>query len=99
MTEIKLANEAYKLMLGYGAQESETPSHLVCARGDTAAFQIIVNSDGPYSVSVGHTEWYTDALYADRIKSPERLRVSVSAPFDTDLNIEEFITDYLKKSV
>lgn len=93
MTEIKLANEAYKLMLRYGAHEPKAPSHLVAARGDSAAFQIIVNSDGPYSVSIGHTEWYTDALYADRIKTPERLRVSVSAPFDTEVNIEEYITD------
>ena len=93
MLDIKLANETYKLTLGYGASEAKSPSHLVSARGDTAAFQVIVNSDGPYSVNVGCSDWYSDSSYSDSIKSNERLRVLAYAPFDTELSIEEFITD------
>ena len=45
MRDIKLANEAYKLTLAYGAEKTVAPNHLVSAVGDTAAFQIILNSD------------------------------------------------------
>jgi len=93
MINIRLANEAYKLTLGYGRLEPSSPSHLVVARNDTAAFQIILNSDRPYSVSIGRGEWYIDSMYTNLHSEPERLRLSVVAPFEVELNIEEFVTD------
>ena len=45
MAKLKLANEAYKLVLNYGEDSPKAPSHLVSAKNDSAAFQIILNSD------------------------------------------------------
>ena len=91
MIDFKIANEAYKLMLTYGGEEPKAPTSLIAARGDTAAFQVIVNSDNRYSVTVSKTEWFSDATILR--KSFERLRLDVDAPFDVALNIEEFVTD------
>lgn len=93
MIDINLANESYKLTLAYGAKEPVAPTHLVSARGDTAAFQIILNSENHYSVTVGKTEWFSSECAPVLRRPHERIRVAVSAPFDVKLNIEEFVTD------
>ena len=93
MTYFKIANEAYKLTLSYDKEEPISPSRLVAARGDTAAFQVILNSDNHYSVSVGRTEWFSNECLPVLRTNHERLRIDVSAPFEVELNIEEFVTD------
>ena len=93
MPTIRLANEAYKLVLSYGEEAPVAPSHLVAARGDTAAFQVILNSDNPYSVTVSRAEWFSHNSPVISRKPFERLRLAVDAPFDVLLNIEEFVTD------
>lgn len=93
MTYFKIANEAYKLTLSYDKEEPISPSRLVAARGDTAAFQIVLNSDNHYSVSVGRTEWFSNGWSPVFRTQHERLRLDVESPFEVELNIEEFVTD------
>ena len=93
MTYFKIANEAYKLILSCGNDEPIAPSRLVAARGDTAAFQIILNSDNHYSVSVGRTEWFSNGCLPIYRTEHERFRLDVAAPFDVALNIEELVAD------
>ena len=88
---MKLTNEAFRLKLNYAAEQPAPLSCLVSARRDTAAFQLIVQSDKQYSLNVGRSEWFSAK---GRLHGPhDRLRVSVDAPFPVKLNIEEFITD------
>ena len=97
MTTFQLANEAYKLKLQYGADAPVAPERLVCAKNDSAAFQLIINSDCVYSLSTKPGDWYS----ARGGKRPgyetsgphRRLRVSVEAPFDTEVKCIEFVTD------
>lgn len=93
MSTMKIANEAYKLILNGAAPIPVKPEKLVCALADTAALQIILNSDNPYSVNVSGAEWYTAENFAVTRLPHERLRVAVESPFGSELFIEEFITD------
>ena len=93
MTDFKIVNEAYKLKLSYENEEPKVPSELVAAKGDTAAFQVILNSDNHYSVSVGKGEWFSSTCLPVLRTPHERLRLEVCSPFDTELNIEEFVSD------
>lgn len=88
---MKVTDEAFRLKLNYGDVAPTPLENLVSARRDTAAFQIIVQSDKQYSVNVGLGEWYSAK---GGMKGPhERLRVAVEAPFAVKLQIEEFLTD------
>jgi hypothetical protein len=89
----KIANEAYKLTLSCNNDEPISPSRLVCARGDTSAFQVLLNSDNHYSVNIGKTEWFSNGCLPVLKTNHERFRLDVVAPFDVVLNIEEFVTD------
>lgn len=93
MATMKLANEAYKLVLNYGEKEPEVPTKLISARADSAAFQVILNSENPYSVSVGTSEWFSASNFPITRLPHERLRIAVEAPFKTKLSIEEFVKD------
>ena len=97
MTTFQLANEAYKLKLQYGTDAPIAPKRLVCAKNDSAAFQLIINSDYIYSLSTSPCDWYS-ARGGRRPKHEtsgphRRLRVSVESPFDTQVKLVEFVTD------
>lgn len=92
-TSMILTNESFKLRLQYGAEVPETLSSLCAARRDSASFQMIINSDSFYSLSVGLHDWYSSRNKQNMIGVPVRLRVSVEAPFPVNLSIEEFVTD------
>ena len=88
---MKVTDEAYRLKLNWSAEEPAALSGLVAARRDTAAFQVIVQSDHQYSVNVGRGEWFSAN---GRQKGPhERLRVAVEAPFEVKLQLEGLLTD------
>ncbi len=88
---MKVTDEAFRLKLNF-SQECPIPlQKLTCARQDRAAFQLIVQSDLQYSVSIGNDDWYSAK---GRLAGPhERLRVAVESPFSAKLNLEEFVTD------
>lgn len=88
----KITNEAYRLMLNYNSEAPAPLSGLVAARRDSAAFQMIVQSDLQYSLNVAPGEWFS--AKGNRLFGPhERLRVAVEAPFPVTLQLEEFLTD------
>ena len=95
MPTMQLANEAFKLNLCYDAPKPIAPSHLVCARRDSAAFQLILNSDQFYSVSTAPGEWFSERgdKHYNNPRVHDRLRVAVEAPFETCVQIEELLTD------
>ena len=87
----KITNEAYRLRLDNSSDPVPEPGVLVAARRDSAAFQIVLQSDHQYSVSVRPVEWFSRKA---GLRGPhERLRVSVVSPFETELNPEGFMTD------
>ena len=90
---MKLTNEAFRLKLSYGACEPEQLSSLCAARRDKAAFQMIVNSDRYYCLSVGCAEWYSSVNRTHMIGAPIRIRAAIESPFESTVNIEEFVTD------
>ncbi len=90
-TVMKITNEAFRLKLEYVAESPEKLTAITSARRDSAAFQVIVNTDSQYSLTWGLHDWYTEKKQvAGKFK---RLRLAVEAPFPTSLNIEEFVTD------
>jgi hypothetical protein len=93
LTFASITNEAYRLCLDHRNSEVPALHHLVAARNDTAAFQIVLQSDHQYSVLVRPVEYFSRKTAKLR-GAHERLRVSVSAPFDVDLNLEGFMTDH-----
>lgn len=93
MSTLKIANESYKLTLTYGKEQPKAPTHLVSGLADTAAFQLILNSENPYSVSVGTSEWFSNNASPILRRPHERLRIAVESEFDASLNIEEFVWD------
>ena len=97
MTTFQLANEAYRLKLQYGADAPIAPKRLVCAKNDSAAFQLIVNSDYVYSLSTAPGDWYSSRggkRPGYETSGPhKRFRVSVESPFDTEVKLVEFVTD------
>ncbi|MBQ8310453.1 MAG: DUF4091 domain-containing protein [Clostridia bacterium] len=92
VTVAKITNEAYRVRLDDRGNPIPELTCLVSARNDTAAFQIIVQSNFQYSVNVGTAEWFSDKnarIYGKH----ERIRIAVSAPFDVELNPEGWMTD------
>ena len=88
---MKVTDEAYRLKLNWAAEEPAGLSGLVAARRDTAAFQLILQSDLQYSVNVGRGEWIS--AKGRHFGPHERLRVAVSAPFEVKLQLEDLLTD------
>lgn len=88
-----LTNEAFRLKLTYAAENPPAFSEVCAARRDSASFQMIINSDNYYALSVGLHDWYSSKNRQHRIGDVVRLRASVDAPFPVTLNIEEFVTD------
>ncbi|MBO5248010.1 MAG: DUF4091 domain-containing protein [Clostridia bacterium] len=91
MTNVKITNEAFRLKYNLDGVQPPALDGLVCARNDSAAFQIVLQSDSQYSVNVGTTEWFSRKLH---LRGPhERLRVAVKAPFETEVCLEGMMTD------
>ncbi len=88
---MKVTDEAYRLKLNFAAEEPAALSGLVAARRDTAAFQLILQSDLQYSVNVGIGEWFS--AKGRHFGPHERLRVAVEAPFEVKLQLEGLLTD------
>ncbi len=64
---------------------------LVAARNDTAAFQVVVQSDNQYSVNVSRVEWISHKLHLRG--AHQRIRVAVTAPFEVETNLEGLTMD------
>ena len=91
MTNVKITNEAFRLKYNLDGVQPPALDGLVCARNDSAAFQIVLQSDSQYSVNVGTAEWFSRKLH---LRGPhERLRVAVKAPFETEVCLEGMMTD------
>lgn len=88
---MKLTDEAFRLKLNYTGEQPAPLQKLVSARQDTAAFQVIVQSDKQYSVNIGQVEWFSAKL--GKVGPHDRLRVAVDAPFPVKLHLEDFLTD------
>lgn len=89
MTTVKITNEAYQLKLDMSRVDAPALNSLIAARNDSAAFQIILQSDMQYSVCVGKVDWYS---HRARLRGAhERIRVSVTSPFGCELNPEGFM--------
>ncbi|MBO5204043.1 MAG: DUF4091 domain-containing protein [Clostridia bacterium] len=93
MSKLLVANEAYKLTLNYGVAEPKAPTYLVAGKNDSAAFQLILSSENPYSVSIDTSEWFSSNAIPQYRRPHERLRVAVESPFATELHLEEFVKD------
>ena len=90
-TVMNVTNEAFRMKLEYAAATPERLTYLSAARRDSAAFQVIVNTDSRYSLTKGLHDWYTEKKqFSGKFK---RLRLAVEAPFSVSLNPEEFMTD------
>lgn len=90
-TVMNLTNEAFRLKLEYAAEMPEKLTALTSAKRDTAAFQVVVNTDSQYSLTKGLHDWYTEKKQvAGNFK---RLRLAVEAPFPVTLNLEDYLTD------
>ena len=87
-----LTHEAFKLKLEYGADAPERVEGLCAARRDSAAFQVIVNSDRQYSLTAGGHDWYTSMNHMFMTEL-DRIRIAVDSPFPYQTHIEEFVTD------
>ena len=90
---MSITNEAFRLKLTYAAENPPALTEVCAARRDSSSFQMIINSDSFYCLSVGLHDWYSSRNKQDMIGSPIRLRAAVEAPFPVTLNIEEFVTD------
>ena len=88
-----ITNEAFRLKLQYASSAPEKMEGLVSARRDTAAFQVIVNSDIQYSLTAAPVEWYSQSTNHMTPTVHRRLRVAVEAPFAVETNLEEFLSD------
>ena len=88
---MRITDEAYRLKLNWKAEEPAALSGLVAARRDTAAFQVILQSDLQYSVNVERDEWFS--AKGGHYGPHERLRVAVEAPFEVELQLEGLLTD------
>lgn len=91
MTTAIITNETYRVKHNRDGVQPPVLDHLTCARNDSAAFQIVLQSDYQYSVNVGTVEWFSRKLH---LRGPhERIRVAVKAPFETEVCLEGMMTD------
>lgn len=86
-----ITNEAYRIRMDRKDIPMPELTGLVAARNDTAAFQIVVQSDNQYSVNVGTVEWISRKLHLRG--AHQRIRVAVTAPFAVETNLEGLTVD------
>lgn len=86
-----VTNEAYRIRMDRKDVSVPALTGLVAARNDTAAFQVVVQSDHQYSVTAGRNEWFSTK---SRLRGThERIRVAVKAPFEAKVYLEGLMTD------
>lgn len=88
-----ITNEAFRLKLQYASSTPEKLEKLISGRRDTAAFQVIINSDIQYSLTAAPNEWYSQSSNHMTPAVHRRLRVDVEAPFAVETNLEDFLPD------
>lgn len=88
-----ITNEAFRLKLQYASTSPEKLEGLVSGRRDTAAFQIVINSDLQYSLTARPVEWFSQSSNHMTPTVHRRLRIAVEAPFAVETNLEAFLTD------
>lgn len=96
VTKTQITDESYRLELNYRNNQPAPLTKLVAARRDKAAFQLILQSDMHYSVSIDRGEWFSDfaRIFVGRhTEGHERLRVAVDSPFKTSVHLEGFMAD------
>lgn len=96
VTLAKLTDESYRLELNYKNSQPAELTKLVAAKNDKAAFQLIVQSDIHYSVSITRGEWFSDfakQFVGKANDKHERIRVDIKAPFDAKLHHVGFVPD------
>ena len=86
MTAAYVTNEAYRIRMDRKDVAIPSLTELVAARNDTAAFQVVVQSDHQYSVTAGQNEWFSAKSCLRG--THERIRVAVKAPFETKVFLE-----------
>jgi len=96
--EIKygIKNEAFKLRTAdrwnfnpKSIDDYGTELDVLCARGDTAAFQLVIWCDCDYAVNVGDSAWFSQH---SRGQMPV-VRIAAECELDVTLNIEDMIGD------
>lgn len=92
LTLAKITNEAYKIRWDHSGDPIPPISYLVSARNDTAAFQIVLQSNYQYSVCTRPVEYFSRK--AGIRGYHERIRIAVSAPFNVELNLEDMMIDH-----
>ncbi len=90
MVNVKLADESFKLSLGYNHDEPVPPKVLYAAKNDRVAFQLVLNSENRYSVNVGRYEWVSAGK---KTKNFEKVRIAATSPFETTVNHIGLVTD------
>ena len=93
---VNLANESYRVKHGGIYEQIKAPTELVCAKNDSAAFQVVLSSDLHYSVSFGDVDWFSHTAkpFAAKVAGKhERVRVVVDSPFETELHHVGLVTD------
>lgn len=93
ITTAKITNEAYRIRLDHKENPAPKLTRLLVAKNDTAAFQILVQSEAHYSVSVRPVEHFS-STYTATHKHHERVRVEVKAPFPAELHLEGLMPDH-----
>ena len=89
LTKALITNESYRLEHNYRENPALPITSLALAKNDRAAFQVILQSDRHYSVSLSRGDWYSDFEKVSPGKAPgahERFRVAVDSPLKVTLN-------------
>ncbi len=86
-----VTDEAYRLECKPFSVQPGSISGLHASKRDKAAFQLVVNSDGPYSLAVNRQYW----VGRTRVKEgPQRqLRVEIRCALQANMQLEEFVED------
>ena len=88
---VKITNEAYRVRWDLTNDPIPAVGRLVAAKNDSAAFQIVLQSDCQYSVAVRPVEWFS---YKTALRGPhQRIRVEVTSCFEKELCLEGMMTD------
>ncbi len=89
-----LADETFKYAAGNAfffnkntVEAMPKNAELLAAKGDTAAFQLVLLSDERVAVSVGKSQWFSQ-----KTGTPV-LRISVDAPFEAEVNLIGAVLD------
>ncbi len=89
LTKALITNEAYRLEHNYRENPASNIDSVVMARNDRAAFQLILQSDKHYSVSLSRGDWYSDfekVAPGKALGVHDRFRVTVNSPLKATLN-------------